>query len=88
LIQGRRRPARPAVSAKVRADDCEAALDEPRSDAMPRGRGSRVPMEQDHWRAIAAAAHKDRRFPDVDLVRLEDLEHDPSLAVFATPDGE
>jgi hypothetical protein len=45
-------------------------------------------MEQDHWRAIAAAAHKDRRFPDVDLVCLEALEHDPSLAVFATPDGE
>src|ERR1700689_1381252 len=42
VIQGRRRPARPAVSAKVRADDREAALDEPWSDSMPRGRGSRV----------------------------------------------
>jgi hypothetical protein len=37
VIWGRRGPARPAVSAKVRADNCEAALDESRSDSMPRG---------------------------------------------------
>jgi len=75
VIHGRRRPARSAVPAKVRADDCEAALDELRSDSMPRGRGPRVPMEQDHWRTIATVTHKDRCFPDVDLLRLEALEH-------------
>jgi hypothetical protein len=45
-------------------------------------------MEEDNRRAIAAVTDKDRCFPDVDLVRLEALEHDPSLAVFATPGGE
>ena len=84
VIHGRRRPARPAVPAKVGADDCEAALDEPRSDSMPRGRGPRVPVEQDNRRAIAAVAHKDRCFPDVASIRLEALEHAPSLPVFSS----
>src|ERR1700683_4876061 len=81
VIRGRRRPARPAVPAEVRADDCEAVLDEPRSDSMPRGRGPRVSVEQDNRRAVATVAHKDRCFPDVDLIRLEALEHAPSLPV-------
>jgi hypothetical protein len=88
VVRRRCRCARLAVSAKVRADDRETALDQPRGDPVPCGRSPGVSVEQDNWRAVATMTYEDRGFSHVDLALLEALEHAPSMPVFSAPDRE
>ena len=46
---------------------------------MPGGRRTRVPVQQHDRRAVAAMAHKNRRFAEVDPVFLKSFEHTRSL---------
>jgi hypothetical protein len=54
---------------------------------MPRRRGPRVSVQQQHRRAVAAVAHIDRCLSDVDLIRLEACQHAPSLPVLSIDAG-
>ncbi len=68
------RSPRLAVPRQVRAHDAEPGLDEQRRDAVPGRVRARVPVEQQHARAVAAVPHAQHGRADVHVLEREAWE--------------